>query len=121
MPANELDLHVRPLSEFCDVPLGVHYDIYLKFEIRAYWQPLLINYLNVSDNSVLMDTIRLHHETTKNVTVSSMLNKDTYSSSLRTLMKHYTRELFDIVCKIYQEDILRFNYTEEVKILSLLF
>ena len=111
---------MRPLSEFCDLPLGVHYDIFLKSEIRAYWQPLLINYLNVSDNSVLMDTIRLHHDEPKQTFVD-MLHPTTNSSSLRTLMKHYTRELFDIVCKIYQEDILRFNYTEEVKILSLLF
>ena len=52
---------------------------------------------------------------------TSKLPSYTNSSSLNTVLTHYTRELFDIVCNIYQEDIIRFNYTQEVELLSQLF
>lgn len=141
---SDIDEHLTPQHLFCDINRGITYDIYLKFEERAYWQPLLFEYLGLrNDRRFKINYLPKERlevlPVIENVNSSSSIGKkggklktqrqrsggvfdfrpnsvaETGASNKAMIMRHYTRDLVDKVSRIYKVDIEMFHYHQEVQ------
>lgn len=134
---------------YCCCFRGVIYDIYLKFEERAHWQPLLFAYLGLDKdlrfkiNYMPADAIDGQPSATATAAADDGKGKgllsgkgdrkgrrrrsgglfdfrpqqgaETRASDKAVILQHYSRDLLDIVARLYKTDIDLFHYHNEVR------
>jgi len=122
---------------------GISYDIYLKFEERAHWQPILFEYMGLhQDRRFKINFLPKEHVQSlahrSDAAVRSVgrvrvkgqrlrrhrggvfdfrpeVESETGASGKAMIMKHYSRDLLDKVTRLFKQDIEMFHYQKEVE------
>lgn len=85
---------------------GAHYDIFLRFENRYHWGYHLLTYLKLIDNPIFEGFIQDAQVPFKG------------ADTMEVITKHYTSKTLQLVKKLYANDIQKFGYEKDVKILE---
>jgi hypothetical protein len=83
---------------------GAHYDFFLKFEHRAYWNDQLLRKLNLQSDEFAVSTTRVKYSTR--------------ADSLETFLEHYDQETVRMASELYDKDIALLGYEYEVQFLT---
>jgi hypothetical protein len=78
--------------------------LYLKMEQRSYWNQSLLAFLGLDQDIFLTQLLSRYNEVK--------------TDKLAIILKHYTKETFDIIRDLYIEDIMTFDYAEDVFLLE---
>lgn len=135
--SHQADPHWSLQSDLCLQNYGAVYDVYLKVECRTLWAPSLFDFKNMhawtdsgwgptgQDPFVRDDRLAMKRAMTSDTNVgvapatmskaSKTRGHNTGSSGMDKLCKYYTSELFHHVATLYQADIAKFGYTEDVQ------
>jgi len=94
------------------------------------WQPRLFSYLGLDrdprfqvnyDKSNNMRSKKVTNRKRRYGIFDFQPNSETNASNHQNLLKYYDRESFNIIVSLYKQDIILFDYDNEVKKMSELF